>query len=72
MENIAILGSTGSIGCSSLEVIEKLSHRFRVVGLAAGRNTRLLEKQVEKFKPKIVSVEKKEEADELKKWFKDG
>jgi len=72
MENIAILGSTGSIGCSSLEVIEKLSHRFRVVGLAAGRNTRLLEKQVEKFKPKIVSVEKKEEADELKKRFKDG
>lgn len=72
MENIAILGSTGSIGCSSLEVIEKLSHRFRIVGLAAGRNTRLLEKQVEKFKPKIVSVEKKEEADELKKRFKDG
>lgn len=72
MENIAILGSTGSIGCSSLEIIEKLSHRFRVVGLAAGRNTRLLEKQVEKFKPKIVSVEKKEEADELKKRFKDG
>jgi len=72
MENIAILGSTGSIGCSSLEVIEKLSHRFRVVGLAAGRNTRLLEKQVEKFKPKIVSVEKKEEAEELKKRFKDG
>ena len=72
MENIAILGSTGSIGCSSLEVIEKLSRRFRVVGLAAGRNTQLLEKQVEKFKPKIVSVQKKEEADEFKKKFKDS
>jgi len=70
MENITILGSTGSIGRSSLEVIDKLSHKFRVVGLAAGRNTPLLEKQVEKFKPRIVSVEKKEEAEAFRRKFK--
>jgi 1-deoxy-D-xylulose-5-phosphate reductoisomerase len=70
MKNISVLGSTGSIGCSSLEVIHKLSHKFKVVGLTAGRNTQLLEEQVEKFKPKIVSLEKKEEAEDLKKKFK--
>ncbi len=71
MENIAILGSTGSIGQSSLEVIDKLNNRFRVVGLAAGRNTQMLEKQIEKFKPKIVSLKKKEEAEEFRRKFKD-
>ncbi len=71
MENIAILGSTGSIGRSSLDVMDKLSHRFRVVGLAAGRNIQLLKKQVEKFKPKIVSLEREEEAEKFRKKFKD-
>lgn len=70
MKNISVLGSTGSIGRNSLEVIDKLSHRFKVVGLAAGRNTQLLEKQVEKFRPKIVSLEKKEEAEYLRRKFK--
>jgi len=70
MKNISVLGSTGSIGRSSLEVIDKLSHRFKVVGLTAGLNTQLLEKQVEKFRPKIVSVKKKEEAEDLKRKFK--
>jgi 1-deoxy-D-xylulose-5-phosphate reductoisomerase len=70
MKNISVLGSTGSIGRSSLEVIEKLSHRFKVVGLAAGRNIQLIEKQVERFSPKIVSVEKKEEAEDLRRKFK--
>jgi len=70
MKNISVLGSTGSIGRSSLEVIDKLSHRFKVVGLAAGLNTQLLEKQVEKFRPKIVSVKKKEEAEDLRRKFK--
>lgn len=70
MKNISILGSTGSIGRSSLEVIDKLSHRFKVVGLTAGRNTQLLEKQVEKFRPKIVSLERKEEAEDLRRKFR--
>jgi 1-deoxy-D-xylulose-5-phosphate reductoisomerase len=70
MKNISVLGSTGSIGRSSLEVIDNLSHRFKVVGLTAGRNTQLLEKQVEKFRPKIVSLERKEEAEDLRRKFK--
>ncbi len=70
MKNISVLGSTGSIGRSSLEVIDKLSHRFKVVGLTAGRNTQLLEKQVEKFRPKIVSLERKEEAKDLRRKFR--
>ncbi|GAH30011.1 unnamed protein product, partial [marine sediment metagenome] len=48
-----ILGSTGSIGRSTLEVVYLLSQRFKVVGLAAGRNLALLYKQAEKFKPEI-------------------
>lgn len=62
MQNISILGSTGSIGRNTLEVVETLSHRFNVVGLAAGYNTDLLQKQVNKFKPKIVSIEREEDA----------
>jgi 1-deoxy-D-xylulose-5-phosphate reductoisomerase len=70
MKNISVLGSTGSIGRSSLEVIDKFSHRFKVVGLAAGRNTQLLEEQIEKFRPKIVSLERKEEAEDLRRKFR--
>ena len=71
MKNIAILGATGSIGRSTLQVVERFSRTFRIVGLAAGRNIRLLHKQIEKFKPKIVSAEKEEEADELKRLCRD-
>jgi len=70
MENIAILGSTGSIGCNSLDVINKLNHRFKVVGLAAGRNTKLLDEQVEKFRPEIVSLEREEDAEEFRRKHK--
>lgn len=71
MENIAVLDSTGSIGSNTLELVDKLRHRFRIVGLGAGRNIRLLLKQVKKFRPKIVSLERKEEAEELKRRLKD-
>lgn len=71
IENIAVLGSTGSIGSNTLELVDKLRHRFRIVGLGAGRNIRLLLNQVKKFRPKIVSLERKEEAEELKRRLKD-
>lgn len=70
MKNIAILGSTGSIGRNTLEIVGNLSQRFRVVGLAAGRNLGLFLKQVEKFRPKIVSLDRKEEAKELEQRLK--
>ena len=53
---IAILGSTGSIGHSTLEVIEKYPEQYQVVGLSAGYNAELLQEQIRKFKPKAVSL----------------
>ena len=53
---IAILGSTGSIGHSTLEVIEKYPEKYQVVGLSAGYNAELLQEQICKFKPKAVSL----------------
>lgn len=53
---VAVLGSTGSIGVSTLDVVDRLSGRFRVVGLAAGGNLDRLTEQIEKFRPGLVSV----------------
>jgi len=58
---IAILGSTGSIGCNSLRVIEALGpERFRVVALGAGRNIQELAEQIHRHEPELVSVENEE------------
>jgi len=65
MKRITILGSTGSIGCSALDVIGKNPERFQVVALSAGKNIGLLKKQIEKFKPKVVAVSNKETALQL-------
>jgi 1-deoxy-D-xylulose-5-phosphate reductoisomerase len=63
---IAILGSTGSIGCNSLRVIESLGReRFHVVALAAGRNVKLLADQIARHRPQVVSVESEQAAAEL-------
>ncbi len=56
MKRIAILGSTGSIGRSSLKVIEQFPDRFQVVALAAGRNIDLLAKQIHRFRPQLAAV----------------
>jgi 1-deoxy-D-xylulose-5-phosphate reductoisomerase len=64
---IAILGSTGSIGCNSLRVIESLGpEHFEVVALAAGRNVRELANQIERHRPQLVSVESETFAAALK------
>ena len=54
VKRIAILGSTGSIGQQTLDVIRGLSHKFEVVGLAGGNNLRLLEQQVKEFHPRLI------------------
>jgi len=54
IKRVAILGSTGSIGRQTLEVISALPHRFSVIGLAAGQNTGLLAEQINQFKPKFI------------------
>ena len=65
MKRIAILGSTGSIGRQSLQVVESLEDRFRVVALAAGGNLEELLGQVERHRPQLVSVADERRADEL-------
>ncbi|MDH5406277.1 MAG: 1-deoxy-D-xylulose-5-phosphate reductoisomerase [Candidatus Aminicenantes bacterium] len=69
MKKVTILGSTGSIGTSALKVIERHRDRFRVVGLAVGKNLELLRKQIETFQPKIVSVATQEAAELLQKTY---
>jgi 1-deoxy-D-xylulose-5-phosphate reductoisomerase len=56
MKRIALLGSTGSIGRNTLNVVRQFSDRYRICGLAAGTNIELLTKQVLEFEPEIVSV----------------
>lgn len=64
---VAILGSTGSIGCNTLRVIEALgSERFRVVALGAGRNVQVLADQIALHLPEVVSVETEMAAQELR------
>jgi len=65
LKRIAILGSTGSIGRSALEVIEQFPDRFQVVALAAGRNVDLLSEQIQRFRPKVAAVLDQELADDL-------
>ena len=54
IKQLAILGSTGSIGQQTLEVVRAFPHRFRVIGLTAGKNIDLLVKQVSEFRPRLV------------------
>ncbi len=70
MKKIAILGSTGSIGTQTLDVVRE-NGDIEVVSLAAGSNTELLEKQVREFHPKVVCVYQKERAADLKERLKD-
>ena len=64
---VSILGSTGSIGCNTLRVIEALGGAgFRVVALGAGRNIEKLAEQIEKFTPELVSVESEASAERLR------
>ena len=56
MKKITVLGSTGSIGSNSLEVIEANPEKYKVVALGAGRNIDLLSKQIERFEPVAVAT----------------
>jgi 1-deoxy-D-xylulose-5-phosphate reductoisomerase len=65
VKQLAILGSTGSIGRQCLSVVEALAPRFAVVALAAGNNLDELIGQIERYRPEIVSVADAHKADEL-------
>ncbi|WEK56156.1 MAG: 1-deoxy-D-xylulose-5-phosphate reductoisomerase [Candidatus Cohnella colombiensis] len=65
MKKVAVLGSTGSIGTQTLDVLSRALDRYEVVGLAAGSNVELLLTQIQQFKPRIVSIASKEAAEKL-------
>lgn len=67
MRTIALLGSTGSIGVSTLALVREFPERFRVHGMVAGRNLARLAKQVKEFKPACVAIQREEDVPRLRK-----
>ncbi len=66
MKRLAVLGSTGSIGVNTLEIVERFREEFDVLTLSAGTNLTLLREQVERFRPQLVSVLNRELASLLR------
>lgn len=66
MKNIAVLGSTGSIGTQTLDIVRNNTDELKIKVLAAGSNVELIEKQIREFKPEIAVLYNAEKANELK------
>jgi 1-deoxy-D-xylulose-5-phosphate reductoisomerase len=66
VKSLSLLGSTGSIGRSTLDVVTAFPDKFRVAALAAGRNVELLAEQVKRFAPSLVSVAREEDITRLR------
>ncbi|PYX82370.1 MAG: 1-deoxy-D-xylulose-5-phosphate reductoisomerase, partial [Acidobacteria bacterium] len=70
MKHISILGSTGSIGRSTLSIVEKYPERFAIVALEAGGNLELAFQDAQRWHPKIISLAKEDDAAELRSQLK--
>ncbi len=70
VRSVSILGSTGSIGTSTLAVIDHLQPAFRVAGLSAGKNVARLTEQAERYHPRVVSVETEAQAADFERRYK--
>jgi len=70
MRHIAILGSTGSIGRSTLSVVESYPERFQIVSLAAGSNLGTAFQQAVQWKPRVMSMASEADADALRTQLK--
>jgi 1-deoxy-D-xylulose-5-phosphate reductoisomerase len=66
MKAITLLGSTGSIGTQTLDIVAEYPEQFRIVGLTAGRNITLLAQQIRAFNPSIVAISNPDQLPELK------
>jgi len=66
MKNVVLLGSTGSIGTSTIKVAEDLPNHIRLVGLAAGNNVELLQEQTDRFQPEAISIVDPSKAEQLR------
>ena len=71
MKRVAILGSTGSIGTQTLDVVRENPDRFKVTALTCGSNTELLAEQIEEFRPEFASAEREEDAARFASRFPD-
>ncbi len=71
MKAITLLGSTGSIGTQTLDIVFEHPDKFRIVGLAAGRNVELFAAQIRQFRPQIAAISAAEKLPELKEAIKD-
>ena len=69
MKKVSVLGSTGSIGTQTLDIIRRDKENFSVSALAAGSNVALLEEQAREFNPEVVAVASIDAAKELKRLF---
>ena len=67
MKTIALLGSTGSIGVSTLALVREFPERFRVHGMVAGQNLMLLAKQIKEFSPNCVAIRNEEDVPRLRR-----
>jgi len=71
MKNLAVLGATGSIGCSTLDIVRQFPDRYRIVSLTAGQNVALLARQIEEFRPALAVVLDEAGRDRLKALLSD-
>jgi len=67
MKKLSILGSTGSIGTQTLDIVKNNPDEFKVIGLTTNKNIELLKNQINEFSPEAVAVMDQEKADLLKK-----
>ncbi|MGH7825251.1 MAG: 1-deoxy-D-xylulose-5-phosphate reductoisomerase [Candidatus Binatia bacterium] len=67
MRSIALLGSTGSIGLSTLDLVRRFPERFKICGMVAGRNVKRLASQIKDFSPRCVSIKNEEDVPRLRR-----
>jgi 1-deoxy-D-xylulose-5-phosphate reductoisomerase len=72
MRTIALLGSTGSVGLSTLDLVRRFPERFKVYGLVAGENLKRLVSQIREFEPKCVAIKNEEDVPRLRKLLGDN
>ena len=72
MKKVVLLGSTGSIGTSTIKVVEDLADQLSLVGLAAGNNLKLLAEQASKHRPEAVCIQNPENVSELQRLMGSG
>jgi 1-deoxy-D-xylulose-5-phosphate reductoisomerase len=67
MRSIALLGSTGSIGVNTLDLVRRFPDRFKIVGMVAGENLKLLAAQIKEFSPRCVAIKNEKDVPRLRK-----